>query len=98
MSMKVGLVTVALITVVLCGCATARNPLEIGVSDDCFLVGGQALKTRDALAEAIRSSGATECRVKPGATTDYKQVELALLAIRDSGCRSGIVGNASPLH
>ena len=87
---------VAMATGLLCGCAATQHPLEIGVKDDSFVVEGQALKTRDALAEAIRSAGATECRVKPGATTDYKQVELAVLAVRDSGCRSGIVGNASP--
>ena len=72
------------------------QPLEISVSDGSFVVEGQALKTREALADAIRSSGATDCRVKPGATTDYKQVELAVLAMRDSGCRSGIVGNTNP--
>jgi hypothetical protein len=88
-------VAVAVANGLLCGCAATRRPLQIGVSDDTFVVEGQALKTRDALAEAIRSSGATECRVKPGAI-DYKRVELAVLAMRDSGCRSGIVGNASP--
>ena len=96
MSMKAIVVAVAVATGFLCGCAATRHPLEIGVSDDGFVVEGQALKTRDALAEAIRSSGATECYIEPGATTDYKRVELAVLAMRDSGCRSGIVGNASP--
>ena len=96
MSTKAVAVSVAVATGLLCGCAGTRHPLEIGVSEDSFVVEGQALKTRDALAEAIRSSGATECRVKPSATTTYKRVELAVLAMRDSGCRSGIVGNESP--
>ena len=96
MSTKAIVVAVAVATGLLCGCAATRHPLEIGVSEDSFVVEGQTLKTRVALAEAIRSSGATECRVKPGAATDYKRVELAVLAMRDSGCRSGIVGNASP--
>lgn len=88
-------VAAAVATGLLCGSAVTRHPLEIGVSEDSFVVEGQALKTRDALAEAIRSSGATECRVKLGATTDYKRVEGGSRQ-RDSGCRSGIVGNASP--
>ena len=96
MSKKAIVVTVAVATGLLCGCAATRHPVEIAVSDDSFVVEGKALKTRDALAEAIRSSDATECSVKPSATTDYKQVELAFLAMQDSGCRSGIVGNASP--
>ena len=94
--MKAIVVAVAVATGLLCCCAATQHPLEIGVRDGSFVVEGRALKTRDALAEAIRSSGATECRVKPGAATDYKQVEQAVLAMRDSGCRSGIVGNASP--
>ncbi len=96
MSTKAIVVAVAVATGLVCGCAAARHTLEIGVSEDSFFVEGQAPKTRDTLAEAIRSSGATECRVKPSATTDYKRVELAVLAMRDSGCRSGIVGNTSP--
>jgi hypothetical protein len=96
MSTKAVQVAVAVATGLLCGCAATPHPLEIGVREDSFVVEGQTLKTRDALAEAIRSSGVTECRVKPGATSDYKRVELAVLAMRDSGCRSGIVGIASP--
>jgi len=96
MTTKAVVVAVAVATGVLCGCAAKQHPLEIGVSEDSFVVEGQVLKTRSALAEAIRSSGATECLAKPGATTDYKRVELAVLAMRDSGCSSGIVGSASP--
>ena len=96
MSTKAIVVAVAVANSLVCRCAATRRPLEIGVSEESFFVEGQALKTRDTLAEAIRSSGATECRVKSSATTDYKQVELAVLAMRDSVCRSGIVGNASP--
>ena len=96
MSTQAIVVAVAVGTGLLCGCASARPPLEIGVTDEGFLVGGQALKTRGELVEAIRASGATECRVKPSPTSAYRQVETAVLAVQDSGCRSGIVGNVQP--
>ena len=88
---KVGVAAagVALSAVLLGGCA----PLQIGVTDDSFAIDGQVFKTRAELADAIRASGAAECRVTPGAATHYKQVETAVLATRDAGCRSGIIGN-----
>ena len=96
MSTKAIVVAAAVATGLLCGCATAQRPLEIGVTDESFLVEGQALKTRDELTDAIRASGATECQVRPGPATAYKRVEIAVLAVRDSGCRSGIVGSVAP--
>jgi hypothetical protein len=73
--MSTNAIVVAVATGLLCGCAVPRHPLEIGVIDDGFLVEGRALQTEDELAEAIRASGAKECRVTPGATTDFNQVE-----------------------
>ena len=96
MSTKSIAVAVAIASGPLCGCAAARHPLEIGVTDKSFLVEGQALETRDELVAAIRASGATECRVRPSPTTSYKRVEMAVLAVRDSGCSSGIVGSVKP--
>lgn len=89
-------VTAAVATGLLCSCAAARNPVEIGVTDESFLVQGRTLETRDELVTAIRSSGATACRVRPGPMTSYKRVEMAVLVVRDSGCSSGIVGSAEP--
>ena len=80
----------------LSGCAAQPRPLQIGVADDGFLVGDRVVRTRGELAEAIRASGATDCRVTPSATTAYKQVETALLALQDAGCRSGTIGNMRP--
>jgi hypothetical protein len=96
MSTNAIVVAVIVATGLLGGCACARQPLDIGVTDEGFLVAGQALKTRGELVEAIRAAGATECRVTPSATSGYKQVETAVLAVQDSGCRSGIVGNVEP--
>ena len=85
-----------LASVFLSGCVAKPYPLQIGVTDDGFSVGDRALKSRSELADAIRVSGATECRVTPAASTTYKQVETAMLAVHDAGCRSGIVGNMQP--
>ncbi len=78
------------------GCAVEQRPLEIAVTEAGFSVGGQQLKTRAELAGAIRKSGATECRVVPSVTAPYRQVETAVLALQDSGCSSGIIGNEQP--
>ena len=86
-------VSVALSAGLVCGCATQAVPLQIAVTDDGFSVGNQAFKTTAELTVAIRTSGATDCRVVPSATTAYMQVEAAVLAVRDAGCRSGIIGN-----
>ncbi len=93
MNTKAIVVAVVVSTGLLYGCAVAPHPLEIGVTDEGFLADGQTLKTQAELTNAIRVSGATECRVSLSATTPYKQVEIAVLAVRDSGCRSGIVGS-----
>jgi hypothetical protein len=69
MSTKAVVVEVAVATGLFCGCAATGQALEIGVSEDRFALDGPALKTRNAQAEAIRSSGATECRVKRRSTT-----------------------------
>lgn len=96
MSTKVNVVAVSVAIGLLCGCAAVRPPVEIGVTDESFVVEGHALKTRDELAEAIRASGATECRVRPGPMAPYARVQIAFLAVRDAGCSSGIVGSVGP--
>ncbi len=78
------------------GCAVTRPALEIDVTDNGFTVGGQVLKTQAELTTAIRTSGATECRVIPSPATAYAQVAMAMGSLRDSGCRSGIIGNVGP--
>ena len=79
-----------------CGCADRPRPFLINVTNDGFSVGGHVFKTRSELTDAIRLYGATDCRVMPGATTAYKQVEAAMLAVRDAGCSSGIIGSIQP--
>ena len=96
MSKNAIVVAITVATGLLCGCVAPRQPLDIDVTDEGFLVAGRSLKTRGELVETIRASGATECRVTPSARSGYKQVETALLAVQDSGCRSGIVGNVQP--
>jgi len=96
MSTNAVVAAVAVAAGLLWGCASARPPLDIRVTNEGFLVAGQSIKTRGELVDAIRTSGATECRVTPSETSGYKQVETAVLAVQDSGCRSGIVGNVLP--
>ena len=96
MSTRAIVVAAAVAVGIPCSCAGDRLPLEIGVTDESFLVEGRAMESRDELVTAIRASGATTCRVRPGQTTSYKRVEMAVLAVRDSGCSSGIVGSVAP--
>ena len=85
-----------LASVLLLGCAAAPRPLEIGVTDDGFVVSGKTFKTRAELTAAIRALGATECRVEPTPATAYRQVASAVLAMQETGCHSGIIGSAGP--
>ena len=82
----------ALATVQLMGCTSAARPLEISVTDDSFVVGGHTLKTPKGLPDTIRVSGASECRVIPDRTAAYKQVESAMLALRETGSHRRMSG------
>ena len=73
--------------VLLCGCAVGARPLQIGVTDNGFSVGERAFKTPAGLTEAIRESGATECRLTPRATVGYGQVEAAMRAVKVEALR-----------
>jgi len=86
-------IAVVLSAGLVCGCAMQSDPLLVAVSNEGFSVGDHAFKTGAELTAAIRTSGATDCRVVPSATAAYKQVEAAVQAVRDAGCRSGIIGN-----
>jgi len=87
---------IALTASLLQGCATTRRPLEIGLTDEGFSLDGQTFRTRAELAAAIKASGATECHLLPNATTAYRQVLTAVLALRDAECSPGIVGSVAP--
>ena len=80
----------------LTACATELAPLDVQVTAEDFIIGGQAYPTTDALVQGLRARNAVSCRLQLATGVEYRRVKEAVEALRDAGCSTGIVGGMAP--